>query len=525
MLLVMLDLGGLNLEGIISPEVSRLKNLEVLHLSLNNLVGPLPKEFGMMKKLKTLYLPCEIPEFIGNLSSLEVIWADIAIGEIPRSIGQLKNLRHVEISFGYIFGSIPEELGNCSKLEEIHIFPDNIIESVTHASTSSQSFVFESFEWYWGNPKRNMELDSFGGSYSKTLLLDKLISINYNMFSGTIPLSLGQMGGLINLNLRNNRFTGSIPASLGHLSNLNELHLGNNLLTGAIPINLRQLLNLKFLELSNNSLNGSLSYILTTTSIEYLDLSDNKFNGHMPPISRDMQFLFLSNNMLTGEILGISIGPLCNLNYLDVSGNRLVGGLPNWLKHCTNLIFLRVDNNSLSGKLGADVFKSMTNLQYVSLSYNKFEGELPESLSQKEENDNFQPVDGSDSSKFGLEGKIPFGLGQMSTFDKSSYLENPGLCGKPLDKECPYNSNFTLVVYEHFSSSSWWQENVSFWAFTFGFTVLLISLRNIRKMLDPNSRQCDDTTNAAKKKERKKMESPKETVAPKCENWINPVFV
>ncbi|EFJ12607.1 hypothetical protein SELMODRAFT_123884 [Selaginella moellendorffii] len=328
---IMLDLGGLNLEGIISPEVSRLKNLEVLDLSLNNLVGPLPKEFGMMKKLKTLYLPCEIPEFIGNLSSLEVIWADIAIGGIPRSIGQLTNLRHVEISFGYIFGSIPEELGNCSKLEEIYIHAHNIFEGFIALPPHLKVLSLRHLNGTAPIPKEiwnSTHLEelslidcSLTGSLPPQLgvqfrILDlsynflsgdipsyssnrQSLDLSYNMFCGNIPVSLGQMGGLTNLDLSNNRFTGNIPTSVEHLSNLSDLSLGSNLLTGAIPMNLRQLSNL---DLHNNSLNATLPNFLTTTSIQELYLSRNRFNGHMPPISREVHLLNLAENMLTEEM-------------------------------------------------------------------------------------------------------------------------------------------------------------------------------------------------------------------------------
>ncbi|EFJ10258.1 hypothetical protein SELMODRAFT_427364 [Selaginella moellendorffii] len=425
--------------------------------------------------------------------------------EVSRSIGQLKNLRHFGIFDANIFGSIPEELGNCSKLEEIHIEPHNIIEGDIP-------------------------------SYSSNL---QSLDLSDNMFGGSIPVNLGQMGGLIILDLSNNRF-------IGQLSNL-KAH--------------------------NNSLNGTLPNFLTTTSIEELYLSRNRFNGHMPPISRDVHHLNLVEK-LTGEMPRTSPGFSCALRFLDVDDNSLSGKLaadvfknmtsleyvslshnkfevPSFLSHFKSLRVLSMGENNLHGPI-PDWLWNMTHLHVLDLSRNKFEGCLSCSISQldafkhmnfsdqewaplwlmvKGREQQFPYFDPSntilDLSSNQLTGVIPSYLGELirlrilnhsnnhfsgnipqtlvkivqlkqldfsfnniiepipNTFQDLHSLSSlnlsfnrlEGLCGKLFDKECPSNNYSTLLVYKHFNSnSSWWQENMSLWAFTLGFIVLLISL-------------------------------------------------
>ena len=61
------------------------------------------------------------------------------------------------------------------------------------------------------------------------------------MLSGSIPASLGRLGKLENLWLRENKLSGEIPAALGLLSyyNLVRLRLAGNQFTGCVPALLR----------------------------------------------------------------------------------------------------------------------------------------------------------------------------------------------------------------------------------------------------------------------------------------------
>lgn len=55
------------------------------------------------------------------------------------------------------------------------------------------------------------------------------------MLSGPIPISLGNMTSLINLDLINNKISGEIPSSFGNLLNLKRIYLQNNMLEGCFP--------------------------------------------------------------------------------------------------------------------------------------------------------------------------------------------------------------------------------------------------------------------------------------------------
>jgi Leucine-rich repeat (LRR) protein len=62
------------------------------------------------------------------------------------------------------------------------------------------------------------------------------LSLYANQLSGIIPVELGQLSKLLNLNLGVNQLNGTIPASLGQLSDLQSLSLNNNQLSGTIPV-------------------------------------------------------------------------------------------------------------------------------------------------------------------------------------------------------------------------------------------------------------------------------------------------
>lgn len=117
------------------------------------------------------------------------------------------------------------------------------------------------------------------------------------------PNTLSKLDQLRVLSLQNNSLTGPVP-DLSGLVNLKVLFLDHNLFSGSIPLSLTALHRLKTLDLSYNNFSGqvpvSLNYL---DRLYYLRLDSNKFNGSVPPLNQSTLETFnISNNNLTGAV-------------------------------------------------------------------------------------------------------------------------------------------------------------------------------------------------------------------------------
>ncbi|XP_010912844.3 inactive LRR receptor-like serine/threonine-protein kinase BIR2 [Elaeis guineensis] len=112
---------------------------------------------------------------------------------------------------------------------------------------------------------------------------------------------------------------------------------------------------------------------------------------------------------------------------LDLSSNSLSGPIPSslcdWLPY---LVTLDLSSNSLSGLIPPELSKCRF-LNTLLLSSNSFSGPIPASLSQ------LTRLKRLDLSSNQLSGPIP---PQLSSFDSSSFADNPSLCGRPVSSGC-----------------------------------------------------------------------------------------
>ncbi|XP_052136508.1 probable LRR receptor-like serine/threonine-protein kinase At1g67720 [Oryza glaberrima] len=92
------------------------------------------------------------------------------------------------------------------------------------------------------------------------------ISLSGKNITGSIPVELTKLSGLVELKLDGNSFTGQIPDFTG-CHDLQYIHLEDNQLTGALPPSLGELPNLKELYIQNNKLSGEVPQALFKKSI------------------------------------------------------------------------------------------------------------------------------------------------------------------------------------------------------------------------------------------------------------------
>ncbi|XP_010415324.1 PREDICTED: receptor protein kinase-like protein ZAR1 [Camelina sativa] len=211
------------------------------------------------------------------------------------------------------------------------------------------------------------------------------ISLAGKNLRGYIPSELGSLVYLRRLNLHNNELHGSIPTQLFNATSLHSLFLYGNNLTGALPPSICKLPKLQNLDLSSNSLSGTLSPDL------------NK--------CKQLQRLILAANKFSGEVPGEIWPELKNLAQLDLSANEFTGEIPKDLGKL----------KSLSGTLN--------------LSFNHLTGEIPKSLG------NLPVTVSLDLRNNDLSGEIPQS-GSFSNQGPTAFLNNPKLCGFPLQKSC-----------------------------------------------------------------------------------------
>ncbi len=105
-------------------------------------------------------------------------------GFIPPGLGNLSNLRKIDLSGNQLSRAIPLELGNLGELEVLNL--------------SNNGWFLTTEEW-------DLDLDGRRG------------------LSGKIPKELGRLTNLRFLYLDRNELTGTIPSKLGNLGQLEEL--------------------------------------------------------------------------------------------------------------------------------------------------------------------------------------------------------------------------------------------------------------------------------------------------------------
>ena len=133
-----IELWNNDVEGFIPDEIADLTELE--SLSINNQyystdAWPLPEAIGSLEKLKFLQFQCytlggTLPESLFNLKNLEVLRIRNAEGmtpaPIPPAIGDLTNLKELDLSIMNLKGDIPSEIGNLTGLTELSMFGNDL---------------------------------------------------------------------------------------------------------------------------------------------------------------------------------------------------------------------------------------------------------------------------------------------------------------------------------------------------------------------------------------------------------------
>ncbi|XP_048637102.1 probable LRR receptor-like serine/threonine-protein kinase At3g47570 [Brassica napus] len=385
-----LDLGGLELGGIISPAIGNLSFLRTLNLGENSFSGTIPKEVGMLSRLQELNMSYNnlkgvIPTSLSNCSRLVelVLTSNNLENGLPSELGSLSSLESLFLSKNNLSGRFSTSLGNLTSLKQLSIAYNNMEGEVPKTIGRLSQLI-----------NLQISMNNLSGVFPPeiyNLSSVRYLSIGANHFSGSLRPDFGYMlATLRELQMPMNSFSGDLPKTISNISTLQLLEVSQNHFTGSIPVSFGTLQNIQYLGLSQNSFGGNslggdlefLKSLVNCTKLQMLDVGYNRLGGELPihvaNLSKDITKIYMGGNLISGSIPH-EIGNLINLQAFAMERNLLTGGIPASLGKISGLIFLALSSNRMSGEIPSDL-GNITRLEKLHLFQNSFEGSIPPSL-------------------------------------------------------------------------------------------------------------------------------------------------
>ncbi|XP_057471249.1 receptor-like protein EIX1 [Actinidia eriantha] len=384
-----------HLTGKISPSLLELQHLKYLNLGENDFGGG-----------------NQIPVFIASFSRLQYLdLSDNSFrGPIPHQLGNLSNLRYLDLGWNYeLDGGNIEWLSHLSLLRHLDLTYVDLSQATNWAETVNSLPLLKTLRLklcqlpnvppaHPFNSSLSLEVLDLSNNYLSSSIDSVLfnlsnrlvdVDLSLNRLKGLIPDSFGNMISLVKLDLSfNHELDGGNIEWLSHLSLLRHLDLSYVNLSQAT--NWAETINslplLKNLHLESCQLPNVVSPahpFNSSLSLEVLDLFDNDLSSSIYSVlfnlSNSLIDVDLSSNQLKG-LIPDSFGNMISLVNLDLGWNQLVGGIPKSFSNLTHLQKLFLRYNSLTEELPE--FLKGNSLQVLNLEGNKLSGAIPESIGQ-----------------------------------------------------------------------------------------------------------------------------------------------